>query len=223
MAALSKKCQVYSTLVSEIFERRAKRDHSTETLTLLGKMLKMNPDFYSLWNFRREILLSAYSDLPFAYSAVKFENPEALSIRDQELTVSADGIIRNPKSYGAWYHRVWIMRRFHNDFDKELQLCKSFLSQDQRNFHCWNYRRELLKQMEIEGTCPILSLVQNEFQFSEDKIRENFSNYSSFHHRSISLKRLVDEGASTLRVLLPAELSIVENAIFTEPDDQSAW
>ena len=53
---------------------------------------------------------------------------------------------------GAWYHRVWIIRRFHVDLEQELQLCKTFLLQDQRNFHCWNYRRYVLQQMESEST-----------------------------------------------------------------------
>ena len=75
------------------------------------------------------------------------------------------------------------------------------------------------------------ALTQREFEFSEEKIRENFSNYSAFHHRSIFLQRLIDQAGTpsssssspTMRELLPAEFSVVENAVFTEPDDQSVW
>ena len=45
------------------------------------------------------------------------------------------------------------------------------------------------------------------------KISENFSNYSAFHHRSVLLKASL--GLS--REVLESELYIVENAIFTEP------
>ena len=94
--ALSKKCELYSHLVRQTFERRHSCD--AETLSLLGKMLKMNPDFYSLWNFRREILLSKYTELNFEYSEKKFQHPDANTVRDQELFLSAEGIQRNPKS-----------------------------------------------------------------------------------------------------------------------------
>jgi hypothetical protein len=106
---------------------------------------------------------------------------------------------------------LWIAERFENDFDHELDLCSEFLKQDQRNFHCWNYRRSI---HDLSGRSDL-----DEFAFSTDKIRENFSNYSAFHHRSKYLSALTDP----LDVTLSAELQIVENAIFTEPDDQSAW
>jgi geranylgeranyl transferase type-2 subunit alpha len=58
-----------------------------------------------------------------------------------------------------------------------------------------------------------------ELAYSHEKIQENFNNYSAFHHRSNFIKSQVD----SLTTILPAEFSIVKNAVFTEPDDQSAW
>ena len=55
--------------------------------------------------------------------------------------------------------------------------------------------------------------------YSAEKIQENFSNYSAFHHRSIYIKRT----AQSVAEVLPTEFDIIENAVFTEPDDQSAW
>lgn len=112
---------------------------------------------------------------------------------------------------GAWHHRLWVADRFIVDFESELELCREFLRQDQRNFHCWNYRRAIHSRSDIPP--------EHEFQFSTDKIQENFSNYSAFHHRSIYLK----ETSTDIEELIESESSIVENAIFTEPDDQSAW
>lgn len=111
----------------------------------------------------------------------------------------------------AWHHRRWIIDRFNVDYQHELALCREFLRQDQRNFHCWNYRRFVVDAF---GVKP-----EDELQFSADKIIENFSNYSAFHHRSLFLKR----AGRIARDSLKDELQIVENAIFTEPDDQSAW
>jgi geranylgeranyl transferase type-2 subunit alpha len=93
--ALQLKCDTYRELVKVLFEKRKAKDYSEETFLLTEKMLRNNPDFYTLWNFRREILI--------------FHNPELLNtkklsingvsdVRDKELTLSSDGIQKNPKS-----------------------------------------------------------------------------------------------------------------------------
>lgn len=97
------------------------------------------------------------------------------------------------------------------DLEHEIELCAEFLRQDQRNFHCWNYRRAL---HQLSGRSDFL-----EFEFSTEKIQENFSNYSAFHHRS----KYLGSVSMPLPQLMDQEFKIVENAIFTEPDDQSTW
>eukprot|EP01040_Poterioochromonas_malhamensis_P021419 gene21419-25837_t len=175
--ALKEKTFMYKSLVDVVLQKKHVKDKSVETLTLVGKLLKLNPDFYSLWNMRREILLESFPSLATASPEAKLDLPD---VRDVELQISADGIRRNPKSYGAWHHRLWIADRFVMDFEGELQLCKEFLRADQRNFHCWNYRRAIHQRSQL----PPL----HEFEYSTEKIQENFSNYSAFHHRSCFVK-----------------------------------
>lgn len=108
---------------------------------------------------------------------------------------------------------MWIADRFVMDYEQELNLCEQFLREDQRNFHCWNYRRDIHLRSGLPNS--------QEFDFTTKKIQENFSNYSAFHQRSKYLQFTVVEG--DLNAVLEGELSLVENAIFTEPDDQSGW
>lgn len=214
LKAIQEKSTMYKTLVDLIFAKRKNKEYTQETLSLITKMLVLNPDFYSLWNFRREILITLEPKLS---EPAKVSDETLLQI---ELHTTAEAIRRNPKSYGAWHHRLWVVDHFEVDYKNELALCKEFLKADQRNFHCWNYRREVHKRSGQQSSVEI--------DYSVEKISENFSNYSAFHHRSIYLKDLISLDSAKAneeeyKAKVTAELSIVENAIFTEPDDQSAW
>jgi hypothetical protein len=62
----------------------------------------------------------------------------------EELRVTERALRRNPKSYGAWHHRKWALREqgpARADLPRELALCAQLLAADERNFHCWNFRR----------------------------------------------------------------------------------
>lgn len=81
-----------------------------------------------------------------------------------------DALQRNPKSYSAWFQRQWIIDRGLGDLQKEIGLCDKLLELDERNFHCWNYRRHV---------CQLAGATQaDELAFSTLKIEQNFSNYS---------------------------------------------
>lgn len=57
--------------------------------------------------------------------------------------------------------------------------------------------------------------LNDELKFSTDRININFSNYSSWHYRS-TLKALTED-------TIDDELTLVQNALFTDPADSSAW
>jgi geranylgeranyl transferase type-2 subunit alpha len=217
IAADKTKAATYVKLVAAILSRRDAGDFSAESLELTSKVLKSNPELYSLWNFRRNILIKLYGDIGLGAQDVRVPLQLANNFLSAEHQITVDAIQKNSKSYCAWYHRQWLVDHIEIDIDSELELCKEFLEADQRNFHCWNYRRYLVDKFHISN--------QSEIEYSTLKIQENFSNYSAFHHRSVYILNAmtVSPPECILRDIMDNEFSIIENAIFTEPDDQSAW
>lgn len=96
LKAIKEKCTMYKSLVDILIQRKNSFDYTFDSLALTGKMLKLNPDFYSLWNYRRNILQSLHPQLSqINGSSQKLDNEE---IKQLELAVTADGIRKNPKS-----------------------------------------------------------------------------------------------------------------------------
>ncbi|KAL7453465.1 hypothetical protein ACHAWC_006081 [Mediolabrus comicus] len=80
-----------------------------------------------------------------------------------ELKLTAHCLQRNPKAYSTWFHRKWALVYYmtassstsshsaeqdnthwtdvKSILASELELCGQFLQLDERNFHCWNFRR----------------------------------------------------------------------------------
>lgn len=237
-AGLAQKAEKWNALVTELSRRRASDSSKTErstTITLIEKALLVNPDPLNLWNHRRELIL------------LETEGKDHTNgLLQNELSLTQAALQRNPKSYGAWFQRKWIvalLRPKQDVLSNELKLTTQFFVMDERNFHCWNYRRfvvsamsdcwnggwELPKMGPQIGGSPSSALIpgdviQSEWSFTHQKILDNFSNFSAFHYRSQLLPHILAGSEVTgKKNILEEELQLVENAIFTEPDDQTAW
>lgn len=109
----------------------------------------------------------------------------------------------------------------------EVLLCNKLLDLDERNFHCWQYRRWITERCRIP--------IDIELQYTLERIQKNFSNYSAWHQRSYLLQKKYtvstpvssSSSSSTISLIplsfLSAELDLLRQAMFTEPDDQSPW
>jgi len=262
--------------------------NNKDRLDLLSKLVLVNPDPMYLWNHRRDILLA---ELP---PPQQLENPKSdttadtdttattTTMLDEELALTQQCLGRNPKAYSVWFHRKWLMGTYcHTDQNRihnELDLTTQFLLLDERNFHCWNYRRFIIGihgaailgdsssggggewtwwttktttattvmmgsqvghspsakleennyNISEEQREQLQSLIQSEFTFTTTKINENFSNGSAFHYRSKLLPYIIMQHQSIIGdnytpTIIQQELELIHSAIFTEPDDQTAW
>lgn len=48
---------IYLQVVGAIRHKRASGEMDGEYKKLLGKLLRLHPDYYSMWNFRKEVVL----------------------------------------------------------------------------------------------------------------------------------------------------------------------
>ncbi|XP_072936684.1 geranylgeranyl transferase type-2 subunit alpha [Epargyreus clarus] len=205
------KLKEFKNVWQQIRDKRKLRHLDKELLELTGNCLSSNPDILTLWNIRRETLIE--------FSKSGKSDEEMSKQYDDELRLTEYCLKRNPKSYGAWYQRQWVLlTRPDPDWKTELDLCQKYLKFDERNFHTWDYRRFVVSHYKAP--------LQEEFDFTTEKIHDNFSNYSAWHYRSKMLVELYPdlEGGRPIKDNYHKhELKMVQSAAFTDPDDTSAW
>ena len=183
----------------------------------------LNPEFYSLWNYRKDVLLHL-----MATNEVRVEEFAPI-----ELKLVIHALEKNPKSYSAWHHRCWTIAFGFTSLEEELALCSKYLDLDQRNFHCWDYRRFVVAaDVSIFGSLksdifpcdklPAVATPENEFEYTRVKIEQNFSNFSAWHYRT-KLLPIVFSDAEKLKLQLERDFLLIRQAFYTEPEDQSSW
>ncbi|KAF9328755.1 hypothetical protein BG006_008113 [Podila minutissima] len=191
-----------------------------EALKITTALLRKSPDYYTIWNVRRTILKEGFLD--------NANEETANIIYTNELEFVQDNLRLNPKSYFMWNHRRWCLENMSKPrWDKELGMVGKFLEMDARNFHGWDYRRYIIRQVDLQdgqNKDTVLARAQTEFDFTTAKISQNFSNYSAWHNRSTLLGKLVENLTEQEReATVDNEFDLVKNAIYTDPEDQSAW
>lgn len=53
---------------------------------------------------------------------------------ENEINLTEQWLLANPKSYSTWHHRFWILQHHPNpNWKKEFDLCSKYLTRDDRN------------------------------------------------------------------------------------------
>lgn len=117
------KAKAYRNGMDKIMAMRNANSLDQNLLELTGKILSVNPDLSTLWNIRRECILKMTST----------EEPD-VALFDRDLNFTESCLMVQPKSYGAWHHRVWVLENSPSpDWEREVKLCTVYLKKDERN------------------------------------------------------------------------------------------
>ncbi|KAF6160625.1 hypothetical protein GIB67_019565 [Kingdonia uniflora] len=221
-ASIAKSSNLRS-LQSQLLDNHHNKIYTKEALESSSKLLETNPELYTAWNYRK---LAVEHNLGIAT-----DQDSIKSILDEELRVVESALRANFKSYGAWHHRKWILKKKEcSSLDREFKLLDKLFKVDSRNFHAWKYRssesysylRYFSRFVAELNNVP----EEEELKHTQCMIDMNFSNYSAWHNRSAILSHLVGQkahGFISKEEVLTDEFELVHNAIFTDTDDQSGW
>jgi hypothetical protein len=131
---------------------------NAESLGLTQKILEINPEFYTLWNYRREII----------QSMMTAGHLTAQVVGESEKSLTQLALEKNPKSYCAWHHRRWVAELGCVDLGEELATCTKFLNLDARNCTLsicqlctpsWAHSLTLLNSLSYHFSLPCSSLL----------------------------------------------------------------
>lgn len=106
-------------------------------MDLTFRLLHINPEFYTIWNYRRNILVNGV-----------FPNNSPQQVNDllgRELDMVTGVLKAHPKVYWIWNHRRWCLTNVPDgpegdvqgwkkaNWDRELYIVEKMLDADARN------------------------------------------------------------------------------------------
>lgn len=236
------KVEKYRKLCEKVLTANRSEIYNQEYFDLVTELLDWNPELYTVWNYRRKIIINFV-----------FKRKDAVDdMRKHEVLIQELGFVlkklkRFPKSYWIWNHRIWCLKLDNlSDWKTELDLIETFLGVDARNFHVWAYRRLIIQCMKNDKNIKSLNedIDLQEFKFTTKLINRDISNYSAWHNRTKLIEFLflkspnashVDQKEKDMKEyltifnqrdkasFLEKELELVKTALYTDPEDSSVW
>lgn len=183
----------------------AQQEYTVETLKEISDLLSRNPEYYTVWNYRRQVLRHQFSD---AGDSTDEESSKKVAELIKNDLVFLMPLLRSfPKCYWIWNYRLWLLdeaRRLlplamsRQFWQEELLLVGKMLTLDSRNFHGWGYRRLVVETLKQLGTpAESANMTQKEFEYAKKMIGANLSNFSAWHYRTKLIQRLLEEQAAS--------------------------
>ncbi|KAK6204918.1 geranylgeranyl transferase type II alpha subunit [Scheffersomyces amazonensis] len=236
----------YRQLTAKLFKLRDSEVYTIETFNETTQILLLNPEFYTMWNYRRDILIHLRPTIG---------DNDYVTYLNKDLKLVLDVLKRYPKCYWIWNHRRWCLFELEElgkvNWEYEFGVVSKLLEMDERNYHGWQYRRVVVKNIEdfsIKNSenskdseaLILLNINVKEFEYTTSKIKKNISNFSAFHNRSKlipklfqyfkqvsvvpdNLKELHEKVFANAHLLLVHELELIKTGMYMDVDDSSVW
>jgi geranylgeranyl transferase type-2 subunit alpha len=182
-------------------------EFTPELLQKTAELLKKNPEYYTIWNHRRRIYANEFRSLGDSVSinelSEESRQSQVLDIIQLDLQFLFPLLLKFPKCYWIWNHRLWLLDQSTQLlptakslplWEHELGLVGQMLTRDNRNFHGWSYRRTVIDNLERLNES---SLAQKELGYTTKMISSNLSNFSAWHNRSKLILRTLEEQQAT--------------------------
>ncbi|KAJ5655926.1 hypothetical protein N7507_007876 [Penicillium longicatenatum] len=227
------KIEEYKSLEQEVSEKVATHDYTADTLKKISELLNRNPEYYTVWNHRRQAMRHQFSEAGDSTDGSTTQS--ALQLIKNDLMFLIPLLRSFPKCYWIWNYRLWLLdeaRRLlalpeaRQLWQEEFFLVGKMLTLDSRNFHGWGYRRLVVETLKQLGSPDeAIGMTQKEFEYAKKMIGANLSNFSAWHYRTKLIQRLLDEQSATddeRKAMLDDELSLIHQALI-DPYDQSVW
>ncbi|KAJ2707661.1 Rab geranylgeranyltransferase [Coemansia sp. IMI 203386] len=214
-AQAKQRVEKYCALNTHVMTLRAQHEHTEDALAATRRLLELNTELHTVWNYRREI---------FAHLDGWQDTEKKQQMLELELGFLLEIIMKNIKSYWMWNHRTWALSQLPApSWDGELKLVAKLLAVDARNFHGWDYRRFVVSKIRETSDDPA-AVDRSEFEFTTEQINKDCANHSAWHNRSKLLPAVLHELSQENRQkAIDKEVDLILNAIYTDPDDQNAW
>jgi len=152
--------------------------YTMESFELTSSLLEYNPANYSVWLFRRRLLLG---------HPPSQEGGVAGSFLAREMEYLDQMTEENPKNYQIWHHRQVLLAHIHPQGQQEdkapaqaqLLFTHSIFREDSKNYHAWTFRQWVLKYF---------NAWEGELDYTSQLISEDLRNNSAWNHRYFVLQ-----------------------------------
>ena len=176
-----------------------KKEYSARALQLTSEVIGMAPAFYTIWNYRYDIVkwqMETHSNVP--------------ELLNNELSWLDEITLNNPKNYQIWSYRQSILKIHPSpSFKLELPILQMMIDDDTKNYHVWSYRKWCLL---------LFQDFSNELSYTDTLIQRDVYNNSAWAHRMFVLKSTAPSGND-----INDEINYVKEKIELVPQNISVW
>ncbi|QLL34166.1 hypothetical protein HG536_0G00230 [Torulaspora globosa] len=176
-----------------------KQEYSKRALDLTAKVIGLAPAFYTIWNYRFDIVMHMAE-----------QEEDAARLLNEELDWVDETTLNNPKNYQIWsYKQALLERHPAPNFKRELPVLELMINDDTKNYHVWSFRKWCVLFFQD---------FSQELSYSDLLIQKDVYNNSAWTHRMFVLKH-----SNPDREQIDLELDYVKEKIELVPQNVSAW